>query len=95
MDQRANELRTKDQRLEDMSATLKVLLQMRETDRKELEQSVSFNVRHLAEPCLEILKNSGLNETQRGYLDTLRSILREIASPLSRDLVVSDTSLTP
>ncbi len=95
MDQRANELRTKDQRLEDMSAALKVLLQMRETDRKELEQSVSFNVRHLAEPCLEMLKNSGLNETQRGYLDTLRSILREIASPLSRDLVVSDTSLTP
>ena len=95
MDQITNELRIKDQRLEDMNATLKVLLQTREMDRKKLEQSVSFNVRHLAEPCLEMLKNSGLNETQRGYLDTLRSILREIASPLSRDLVVSATSLTP
>jgi len=72
-----------------------VLLEMRERDRKELEQTVLFNVRQLAEPYIEKLRDSGLNETQRGFVGVLESSLQELISPLSRDLVVSDKNLTP
>jgi len=93
--ERTEELKMKSESLEATNTALKVLLEMRERDRKELEQSVLFNVRQLAEPYLEKLKNSGLNETQKGYLDILKSSVEELVSPLSRDLVVSETNLTP
>ena len=54
-----------------------------------------FNVMQLVEPCLDKLKSSGLNETQRGCLEILESSLRQIVSPLLRDLVASETNLTP
>jgi DNA-binding CsgD family transcriptional regulator len=95
VEQVSRELKLKSQRLEEMNAALKVLLEMRNRDRKELEQSVLFNVMHFADPYLEKLKNSGLNETQKGYLDILESGLHELVSPFSRDLAASETNLTP
>jgi len=41
------------------------------------------------------LKNSELDEKQKGYLNILGSSLEEIVLPLSRDLAVSETNLTP
>ena len=52
-------------------------------------------MKQLAEPYLDKLMNNGLNETQKGYLDILKSSLQELVSPLSKDLVVSGTNLTP
>jgi len=74
---------------------LKVLLEMRERDRKELEQTVLFNVRQLAEPYLEKLKNSSLDQSQKGHLEILAASLEDIVSPLSKDLVLSKPNLTP
>jgi DNA-binding CsgD family transcriptional regulator len=95
VEERTKELKMKTERLEETNTALKVLLEMRERDRKELEQSVLFNVSQLAGPYLEKLKKSGLDEKQKGYLNILGSSLEEIVLPLSRDLVVSETNLTP
>ena len=95
VEERTKELKMKTERLEETNTALKVLLEMRERDRKELEQSVLFNVSQLAGPYLEKLKNSGLDEKQKGYLNILGSSLEEIVLPLSRDLLVSETNLTP
>jgi DNA-binding CsgD family transcriptional regulator len=82
------------QSLEEMKATLKVILGMREQDKKELELNVLLNVSQFAEPYLEKLKSSGLNEMQKGYLDLLKWSLQELLSPFSRELVASETNLT-
>ena len=95
VEERSKELKMKSESLEATNTALKVLLEMRERDRKELEQTVLFNVRQLAEPYIEKLRDSGLNETQRGFVGVLESSLQELISPLSRDLVVSDKNLTP
>jgi PAS domain S-box-containing protein len=95
VEERTRELKMKSEKLEETNMALKVLLEMRERDRKELEQIVLFNVSQLAEPYLVKLKNSGLDEKQKGYLSILESSLKEIVLPLSRDLVVSETNLTP
>jgi len=95
MEERTRELKMKSESLEETNVALKVLLEMRERDKKELERSVVFNVRQLTEPYLEKLKNNGLNEKQKGYLDLLKSSIEELVLPLSRDLVESETNLTP
>jgi len=89
------EVKIKSRRLEEMNIAVKVLLEMREKDRKELEQRVLFNVIQLVEPCLDKLKNSGLRDTQRGFLEILESSLKQLVSPLLRDMVASETNLTP
>lgn len=95
VEERTRELKMKTLSLEETNTALKVLLEMRERDRKELEQTVLFNVRQLAEPYLEKLKNSSLDPSQKGHLDILAASLEDIVSPLSKHLVLSKPNLTP
>lgn len=95
MEERTRALKMNSESLEETNVALKVLLEMRERDKKELERSVMFNVRQLTEPYLEKLKNNGLNEKQKGCLDLLESSIEELVLPFSRDLVVSEMNLTP
>lgn len=84
----------RNQSLEEMKVTLEVLMGMRERDKKELEQNMLLNVSQFAEPYIEKLKGSGLNEKQKSYLDLLKRSLEELVSPFSRELVASETNLT-
>jgi PAS domain S-box-containing protein len=95
VEEQSRELKMKSQNMEETNITLRVLLGMRERDKKDLGQSVMFNVKQLIEPFLEKLRNNGLNEMQKGFLNILESGLQEIVSPLTRDLVISDKNLTP
>ena len=81
--------------LEEVNAALKVLLKRRDEDERELEEKVILNVRELVEPYLEKLKNGGLNNKQKAYLDILESNLNDIISPFSRNLHLSYYNLTP
>lgn len=93
--ERTRALQAKGENLEEANAALKVLLELREKDRVDIESKMLFNVRQLAEPYLQKLKGSGLNERQTSYVEILESSLSEIVSPLLRDLAVKERSLTP
>ena len=93
--QRERELEIQTVNLEEANAALKVLLKRREEDKKELEEKVLFNIKELAEPYLEKLRKTGLNERQRAFLDILASNLNEIISPFPRSLYFTYLNLTP
>jgi DNA-binding CsgD family transcriptional regulator len=75
-----NELQIKTSELAKTKAAIEVLLRMREEDRTTLERRVLLNIRQFLEPSIEKLDKSCLNETQKNYLQVLRSNLNEIAS---------------
>jgi len=89
------ELELKSLNLEETNIALKVLLKRREQDKEELEKKVLINVKELAEPCIEKLKNSRLNEKQLLYLDVLESNLNDIISPFLQKLSAQYLDLTP
>jgi PAS domain S-box-containing protein len=93
--QREKELEIKTRNLEEMNSALKVLLQRREEDRKELEEKVLFNVKELVVHYLEELRNTNLDKKQTGYVDILESNLQNIVSPFSRTLSHAYLNLTP
>jgi PAS domain S-box-containing protein len=93
--QREKELEIKTGNLEEMNSALKVLLQRREEDRKELEEKVLFNVKELVVHYIEKLRNTGLEKKQAGYVDILESNLQSIISPFSRTLSHAYLNLTP
>ena len=93
--QRERELEMQTVNLEEANAALKVLLKRREEDKKELEEKVLFNMKELAEPYLEKLRKTGLNERQKAFLEILESNLNEIISPFSRSLYFGYINLTP
>ncbi len=93
--QRETELQIQADNLEEANAALRVLLKRREEDKKELEEKVLFNMRQLAEPYLEKLKKTRLDDRQKAFLDILESNLNDIISPFSRSLYFSHLNLTP
>jgi DNA-binding CsgD family transcriptional regulator len=93
--QREQELNTNAARLEELNTALKILVKRREKDRLELEQRLLRNVRELVLPYVEKLENSGLNSTQKAYLDIIRSNLDEILSPFSHRLSTDYLRMTP
>jgi PAS domain S-box-containing protein len=93
--ERERELETQAANLKEMNTALKVLLKRRDQDQREFEEKVLFNVRELVEPCLERLKNAGLNNKQKAYLEILEANLNDIVSPFSRNLYLRDYNLSP
>ncbi len=89
------ELEIKTSNLEEANAALKVLLKRREEDKAEFEESVLLNVKELVEPYVEKVKNSGLDERQKGYMAILESNLHDVISQFSRTLSSKYLDLTP
>ncbi|MBI5896587.1 MAG: PAS domain-containing protein [Desulfobacterales bacterium] len=73
-------------RLEEANAALKVLLKQREADKSELEEKVLLNVNQLIFPYLEKLKQRKLDAKVKAYIEILEANLKEIVSPLARNL---------
>lgn len=78
--QREKELRGKNVQLEEMNTALRTLVEIREQDKKEIEGSVSANLKTLMAPLIEKLHSSGLNERQKLYVSLLMANLEEISS---------------
>ena len=93
--QREAELSMKTRNLEEMNATLKVLLKQREDDRTQMEEDVLTNVKTSILPYLEKLKKSPLNRQQKIYLKILEGQLQQIISPFMRSLAHFSFDLTP
>jgi len=92
---KANELKLQSQKLQELNATLRVLLQQREQDRTELEEKVLSNVKHLLFPQLETLREQRLDAKGKMHLDILEGNLKNIVSSFSHRLSSKYTDLTP
>jgi DNA-binding CsgD family transcriptional regulator len=92
---REKALEHKTHQLEEMNAALNVLLQKREDDQKELQESVISNLKEMVVPYLEKVKRSQLNESQRTYIGILETHLNEVLSPFLKNISTKLTNLTP
>ena len=81
--------------LEEANTALKVLLQRREMDRRELEENVMDNVRQLVVPISEQLAAFHLPLRARKLLATLDIRLSEITRPFLQRASVVNAILTP
>jgi PAS domain S-box-containing protein len=92
---REKELQVKTINLEEANTALKVLLDKRDEDRKELEEKVKSNMKWMVLPYLEKLKRSSLNQTQEAYANILESLLSDVVSPFTQKLSTQHWNLTP
>ncbi len=91
---RGRELEIKSRELKEVNIALRVLLRKRDEDTLEFEEKILLNIKELVQPCLEKLRNSGLNQNQRSYLSTLELHLHDIFSPFLRKITSKYLNLT-
>ncbi len=93
--QKEEELQLKSVNLEEANTALKVLLKRGEQDKNELEDKVLSNIKELALPYVEKLKNTSLDEKQKTFLEIQESNLNDIVSPFLKKLSSQYLNLTP
>ena len=81
--------------LDERNTALKVLLEQREQDQRELEERIVSNVDQLIEPTLERLSRSLRHRPERLEIDALRGNLREIVGPFGQRLAQRSASEQP
>ena len=67
----------------------------RDEAKDEAENKILFNLKELLVPYIDKLSKSSLSETQKVYVETIRSNLNDIASPFISDLYSKYLSLSP
>jgi len=92
---RTKELKQKTVNLEEANIALKVLLEQRDADKKEIEKSMLNKIEKLVFPYLEKLKEKKLDSDENVYLEIIKSNLTEITSLLSPNLFGQFSKLTP
>ena len=92
---RERELERQAESLTEANIALKVLLDQRERDRRELEENVVTNVRNFVLPSIQQLKDRQPEERRMETLEILESHLNTIVSPFLRRLSLADIRLTP
>ena len=93
--ERTFELEQKTIGLEESNIALKVLMKQRETDKKELEENILFNVNKLVEPYLKKLKQITSDNNHKVYLEVIESNLHNIIKPFAPGLSAYLLKLTP
>jgi PAS domain S-box-containing protein len=81
--------------LSESNTALKVLLKQRENDRREFEENILSNIKHLILPYIEKLKKNRSMSEELAYLNILESNLKEIISPFSTKLSSHYLGFTP
>ena len=79
-------LEAKSRGLQEANTALKVLLEHRDEDRRELEERVVSNVKQLVLPYVELLKKGRLDPSQQVAADFVEANLKQILSPLLNNL---------
>ncbi len=92
---RERELKEKSRYLEEANTALRVLLEQREKDKRELEENVLINVEKSLIPYLKKLRQTHSSADRNTYLDILESSVNSIASPFYRNITLNQFNLTP
>ena len=87
------ELKAKSEALEEVNSALKVLLNQRDEDRKEMEETFLLNVRELVLPYVNRIQRSRLGMKEQTYLDIIKANLNEITASFSSG--IRQYNLTP
>jgi PAS domain S-box-containing protein len=91
---RETDLEEKTSNLEELNATLKVLLKQRDKDKREFEEWVMANVENVIMPYIGKLKKIGLGTEQSAYVKILEANLKNITSSFSHRLSPKYMNLT-
>jgi hypothetical protein len=73
--------------LDERDTALRVLLEQREQDRRELEQRIVGNVERLIDPSPDRLNHAPRHQAERLEVEAVRVNLREIIGPFAERLV--------
>lgn len=92
---RERELEEKSRYLEETNIALRVLLEQREKDKRELEENVLINVQKSLLPYVQKVKDARSSSNRNIYLDILESSMEQIASPFYRNMTLKQFNLTP
>ena len=95
LEEKGRDLETKTARLVELNIALKVLVEKRDSDKRELEETIVYSAKNLISPFLEKLRSSGLDERQRTYVDIIESNIDGLFSPFSKGLSSKYLDLTP
>ncbi len=95
LEQKEKELQDKKDRLEETNIALRVLLEQRNEDKKNMEAAVFANIDRLVLPYVEKLSTSRLNEKQKTLVDIVNTNLKDIISPFLQQLSSLEIRLTP
>ena len=95
VNEKTRELKDKTKNLQEVNTALKVLLNKRDEDKKELEQKVLLNVKGMIEPYLNKLEKTKLDNMQRTYFGIIKSNLNEIISPFARGVSINGLNFSP
>lgn len=88
-------LNRKAEKLEMTNIAMDVLLRKRLSDKKELEETMLYNLKELILPYLHKLKSDGLDPRQKTYVGILERNLDNIMSPFLRGMSLGHLRFTP
>lgn len=88
------EIKEKSEHLTEVNAALRALLRQREEDKKEHEEEIFSNIKHLVVPYLESLKKSHLTANQKSWIEALETNLNQVTSTFTRKLTLRDLNLS-
>jgi DNA-binding CsgD family transcriptional regulator len=95
LQEKERELEIKATSLEEVNTALRVLLEKREQDKRDLEEKILCHVKDLVFPYLEKLESSSLDATQASCVAVIESNLTDIISPFAQRLSSKYLGLTP
>ncbi|MDY6989465.1 MAG: PAS domain S-box protein [Thermodesulfobacteriota bacterium] len=93
--EKERELEDQAHHLEEVNAALKVLLELRDKEKEELEKAVLTNVQRTVFPYLEKLEKGLHRRENRTYLGIVTSNLQDLISPFAAKLSHKSLNLTP
>jgi PAS domain S-box-containing protein len=89
------ELKRFAENLEDANIALRVLMNNRNEDQKQIEEKLQVNINDLVIPYLKKLSKANLDDRNKNYLGVLENNLNNVLSPFMRDFQTSHKKLTP
>ncbi len=92
---RTMELQVKQQELSDVNTALRILLEQQEKSKKEIEQTVSKNLKENILPYLALLKEEIRGEKSEMYTHLIETNIQNIVSTFSKKLSSELLNLTP
>ena len=95
MAKKTKEARETSASLKEVNTALKIFWKKRDEAREETENKFLFNLKEMLLPYIDKLLKTGLTDSQRVYVDIIKSNLNDIASPFITDLYSKYWNLSP